>query len=339
MRGVLSVLGFAAVAFATPVVYDGRASFSLKDADLDTSTGPFLTVVKGTESATRYSDLLGHSLPPTPLWSKYPIPFLPIFGQPTEQPVSITITNTSVFYPGGNNPQFGFRRTELLAQGATGGPGALRPVIGSGVKAFHFSIGLDETRPLNYKHEYQVVFVEPDDGSHIFGVQLGACLRLLAFVEVRCADEHRKHSGSPFTNPTGPLPAPNARSFKILDHALNVLFTAPFTARAWHNFAVVVDWDKKTLKVFYSKDAAPLKAVTKTVPNLSVPAGTAVLGDFHVGVLKLPLVNPADSPENQGDVVRHGIQEGTTEGLLYSGVFVESVSGGISLGLGKKAFA
>lgn len=47
---------------------------------------------------------------------------------------------------------------------------------------------------------------------------------------------------------------------------------------------------------------------------------------------QLPLVNPTDTAQNQGDVVHHGIQEGTTEGLLYSGVFVEGVENGISVG-------
>ena len=42
-------------------------------------------------------------------------------------------------------------------------------------------------------------------------------------------------------------------------------------------------------------------------------------------LLKLPLVNPNDSPANQADVVHHGIQEGTTEGLFYSGVFIEKI--------------
>ena len=45
-------------------------------------------------------------------------------------------------------------------------------------------------------------------------------------------------------------------------------------------------------------------------------------------------MNPADSPANQGDVVHYGIQEGTTEALLYSGVFVEDAGQGISRGLG-----
>jgi hypothetical protein len=50
---------------------------------------------------------------------------------------------------------------------------------------------------------------------------------------------------------------------------------------------------------------------------------------------QMPLVNPADSAANQGDVVHHGIQEGTTEGLLYSGIFVEGVQNGISVGGGR----
>ncbi|KAJ8521706.1 hypothetical protein ONZ45_g1653 [Pleurotus djamor] len=313
---VLAAFLLLNVVAATPVLYDGRVPFGFVESDLDSSAGPFLTVVKGTEDATHYTSLLGRSKRPTPLWNESPIPFLPIFTKPAEQPISVKIDNTSVFYPGGNNPQFGFRRTELLAQPVEGGgPAALTPVIEQGVTAFHFSILLDEKNPLNYDHEYQVVFIEPSDGSHVFGIQLG----------------------SPFTNPTGPLPAPNARSFKVLDHALNVLFTAPFTPRNWHNFAVVVDWDKLSLKVYYSKDGAILKPVTKTVPNLSVAPGDAGKGEFHFGVLKLPLVDPNDSPEDQGDVVRHGIQEGTTEGLIYSGVFVESVKKGLSLGYGLKA--
>lgn len=45
-------------------------------------------------------------------------------------------------------------------------------------------------------------------------------------------------------------------------------------------------------------------------------------------------MNPADTPADQADVVHHGIQEGTTEGLFYSGVFVEQASKGVSIGNG-----
>ena len=56
---------------------------------------------------------------------------------------------------------------------------------------------------------------------------------------------------------------------------------------------------------------------------------------MEFGYSQLPLVNPADSAANQGDVVHFGIQEGTTEALIYSGVFVEKVTGGVSAGNGR----
>ncbi|OCH89931.1 hypothetical protein OBBRIDRAFT_812977 [Obba rivulosa] len=292
------------LAAATPLIWDGRAPFNLTDADLDSSTGPFLTVVKGSGNATHYSSLLGHSELPTPLWNDDLLDLLP-----SEQVISITIDNSSIFVPGSGGPQFGFRRTEFIAA-VNGDHDDLNPLIENGTTVFHFSIKLDERRPLNYTHEYQIVFIEPNDGTHVFEVQLG----------------------SPFTDPTGPIPTPDAHWFKVRDHALNVLFETPFTPDTWHNFAVQIDWVNRTLAVLYSKDGSLLQAVTELEPNLSTSLGPDGQGDFHFGVLKLPLVNPADSPANQSDVVHFGIQEGTTEGLLYSGVFVEEIARGISAG-------
>ncbi|OBZ71484.1 hypothetical protein A0H81_08496 [Grifola frondosa] len=280
-----------ALSTATPIVYDGRARFNLTNADLESSTGPFLTVVKGSENATHYSSLLGHTMAPTPLWSEGLLPI-----QPTEQVISITIDNSSIFIPGGGSPQFGFRRTEFIAA-VNGDHDDLNLVMEVNTTVFHFSIQKDEKRPLNYSHEYQVVFIEPNDGSHVFEIQLG----------------------SPFTDPSGPLPVADAHSLKVLDHALNTLFNAPFISDTWHNFAVVIDWSDKTLAVWYSRNADLLQLVKETTPNPTTPTGSDGQGDFHFGVLKLPLVNPEDSPANQSDVVHFGIQEGTIEGLLYSG--------------------
>ncbi|KAJ7258803.1 hypothetical protein B0H12DRAFT_1109618 [Mycena haematopus] len=290
-RCLLSLLVCVVSVASNSIVYDGRVPFSMQAAALDTSTGPFLTAVKGqNESATYYTEFLGHSALPTPLWNKE--------GRAAEQVISIKIDNTSVFVPGGGPPQFGFRRTELIAQ-KNGNSTFLDGEMETGVSTFHFSIQKDLSRPLNYSHEYQIVFIEPSDGTHVFGIQLG----------------------SPFTDPTLALPAANAHSFKVLDHALNVLFKTPFVPLIWHNFAITVDWDNRTLAVGYSTEAFPLREVTPTTGNPTATAGA--IGDFHFGVLKLPLVNPKDSPADQGDVVHHGIQEGTTEGLFYSGVFVE----------------
>ena len=154
--------------------------------------------------------------------------------------------------------------------------------------------------------------------------------------------------GSPFTNSTGTQSDQKAHNFKVRDHASNVLFSTPFTSGLWHNFGVQVDWQNRTLSIFYSLNASYLQPVRGVVPNPSASIGSTGQGDFHFGVLKvlvyyqcrwviwnsewffffgqLPLINPLDSPRNQADVVHFGIQEGTTEGLLYSGIFVECFS-------------
>jgi hypothetical protein len=64
---------------------------------------------------------LGHTAPPTPLWttpslaSASSLP-LPSSLPSNEQPSPITIDRTSVLVPGFSTPQTGFRRTELIAQ-------------------------------------------------------------------------------------------------------------------------------------------------------------------------------------------------------------------------------
>ncbi|EGO04144.1 hypothetical protein SERLA73DRAFT_175930 [Serpula lacrymans var. lacrymans S7.3] len=280
---------------------------------LDNSIGPYLTVVKGsTENATYYSQLLGHSTLPTPLWNKEMIPFVPVLTHPIEQAISISIDNTSIFIPGGSPPQNGFRRTGFIAQ-IDGNHTYLNGIMEVGTTVFHVSIKGNTLFPLNYTHEYQIVWIEPNDGSHVFEIQVG----------------------SPFTDPTGPLPAPKAHYLKVRDHALNLLFYTPFTMENWHNFAVQINWESRTLGVYYSTDDAPLQAVTGVLSNPTTSAGATGQGDYHFGVLKLPLVNPADTPAEQANVVDYGIQEGDKETLLYSGVFVEHITRGVSAGNGR----
>ena len=93
--------------------------------------------------------------------------------------------------------------------------------------------------------------------------------------------------GSPFTNPTGTLPAADAHNIKILDQGLNVLFSTPFTSQTWHNFAVVIDWDALTLEVFYSTDAQALKVVSPTKDNPGAMLAPDGQGEFHFGLLKV----------------------------------------------------
>lgn len=116
--------------------------------------------------------MVGSSTPPTPLWNKQYYPLFPNHSPFNEQVLAITIDNSSVFVPGGSSPQYGFRRTDIIAQKA-GNSSTLIPVMETGVSVFHFSIKADKIRPLNYSHEYQVVYVEPRDGTHVFDIQLG----------------------------------------------------------------------------------------------------------------------------------------------------------------------
>jgi len=101
-------------------------------------------------------------------------PLLPWPTASSEQVLAVSIDNSSIFMPGGN-PQNGFRRTDIIAE-KDGSPGNLLPDMETGKTVFHFSLMLDDSRPLNFNHEYQVVFIEPSDGSHVFGIQLGQSL-------------------------------------------------------------------------------------------------------------------------------------------------------------------
>lgn len=149
---------------------------------------------------------------------------------------------------------------------------------------FHFSVKVDTKRPLNLSHEYQVVWIEPNDGSHVFDLQIGELV-----ITALCIWGYLLDLGSPFTNPTGKLPSQDAHFLKVRDHAGNVLFRTPFSTTSWHNFAMQVDWTNRTLAVLYSSDSSALKVVTKPTPNFSATAGPAGQGDYHFGVLKVSI--------------------------------------------------
>jgi len=91
-----------------------------------------------------------------------------------EQAVHTTIDSSSIFTPTDNKPQLGFRRSELIAQGDQNGDRpAFNAKMQSGITAFHFSVQTDPKNQLDFKHEYQPVFIEPPDGSHVFDLQTG----------------------------------------------------------------------------------------------------------------------------------------------------------------------
>jgi len=115
---------------------------------------------------TQYTQFIHDTHSPTPLWSNS--------SSHTEGVIAVSIDNSSVFVPGGDpdKAQFGFRRTELIAQ-KNFSSAQLTAISQVNTTAFHFSIAADDRKPLNLTHEYQVVFVEPPSEPHVFGVQLG----------------------------------------------------------------------------------------------------------------------------------------------------------------------
>jgi hypothetical protein len=133
----------------------------------------------------------------------------------------VTINDTSIFAPGGT-PQNGFRRAELLPVTNNGTDATVQ-----GVTTLHFSIQEDPSKPLNYSHEYQLVFIETNDfASHVWTLK----------------------TGTPFG--TDPLPEDKAKTLRLGSSTAGgametVLFEKPLNCGVWYNFAIQTDWDKR----------------------------------------------------------------------------------------------
>ncbi|PSK59457.1 hypothetical protein B9Z65_3781 [Elsinoe australis] len=224
-----------------------------------------------------------------------------LFSRPSvHKPVEVKITDASVFQPNPSDvtsAQLGFRRSELIP--------VKFPVSSedstTGVKTLHFSLKANPARPLNFSHEYQLVFLEDSSYStNQFVLKTGTLLDGLNNTSAR--------------NPQLILQS-NQKTPETL-------FTAPFDQRAVHNFAVTQDFDQNTIRIYYSTGNAPLTPRTEALPN-----DNSGNGEFHFGILKKPT-------GGDPDVTKKGFQpSGIDERITYSGVFQEdSASGCISLG-------
>ncbi|KAI6358755.1 hypothetical protein MCOR25_007262 [Pyricularia grisea] len=218
------------------------------------------------------------------------------------KPLEVTINDKSIFVPNPDTVQNGFRRTELLIASNNGTDDSTK-----GVKTLHFSVAKDAKRPLNLTHEYQLVFLEDN-----------------------------KFSTNQIVVKTGTIAGQTSNNTNTLNVFGNVnasppklLFSTPFAAEGFHNFAIKMDFDKNTTQVFFSKGSEALKAVSKEESN-DVSGG----GQFHFGILKKGVGNAKD-------IIRDGIQEANiNEGLIYSGIFMEdSADGCVSLSTKTKAQA
>src|SRR5690606_3824532 len=131
----------------------------------------------------------------------------------------LSINDQSIFNPGSAQP--GFRRSELLPSGNNGQDQTVQ-----GTTTIHFSIQENPAKPLNYSHEYQLVFHETNDySSHVWTLKAGTSFN------------------------TYPVPGQNARTLRLEDSSANgrqrtVLYSVPFGTgqKVWHNWAIQNNW-------------------------------------------------------------------------------------------------
>lgn len=157
----------------------------------------------------------------------------------------------------------------------------------------------DSARPLNYSHEYQLVFLEDNTWStNQFVLKTGTIVG---------------------------VDTPDPETLQLIGNVTpwpgTQLFATGFTADVWHNFAVTLDFTANTTRVYYSAGSDALEAQTEAVAN-----DVGGQGQFHFGVLK-------KSTDAGSDSTKSGFQEaGISEGVIFGGIFQEdSSSGCISL--------
>ncbi|KAK4243452.1 hypothetical protein C7999DRAFT_44743 [Corynascus novoguineensis] len=194
------------------------------------------------------------------------------------QTVGVTISDDSIF-----QEQVGFRRAELIPASNSGTDASTE-----GVKTLHFRILKDDVRPLNLSHEYQLVFLESNDFStNQFVLKTGTIL------------------GQDTPDPD------TLQLFGNVNRG-ELLFSTPFAAGVFHNFAVTLDFNQLTTQVFFSTGQDPLAAVTDVLQN-----DVSGQGQFHFGVLKKPV-------GGVGDITKNGFQpNGIDEGVIFGGIFEE----------------
>ncbi|KAF3928446.1 hypothetical protein ABW20_dc0102666 [Dactylellina cionopaga] len=293
MKSLISAFLFTALSSAAPasktttaigdnpIVFDGRIPPLFRSEKFDSyDTSPYnAEYVLGQEP---WSKVIHFPNVPDSLFD------VPLNGKS----LTVTINGKSIFAPGGN-PQSGFRRSELLP-----GPNSGNDITTNGVTAHHFSIRTDPTRPLNYTHEYQPVFIETQDySSHVWQLKIG----------------------TPFAE-TWPLAA--AKTLRLYSSSTSSapaeIVNVPFVDDVWYNFAIESDWVNNVITVYYSTGQAPLAKVVGPIAN-----DASGKGQFHVGLLKLP-TGPAGI-----DVTKQGYQsKRPNEGLTYGGIFIEDTTNG-----------
>lgn len=173
-----------------------------------------------------------------------------------------------------------------------------------GVVTYHWSVRQNRDTPLNFTHEYVAV-------SHETANAGGNHFQLVAGLII--GKENR-------------YPALN---WKVLDRTKHIIFQTPILfTNDWENFAITLNYNKRTIQVFYSTGQNHLSAVTaiedNTKDNYS-PKDNLNPNDegglFQFGLLRKS-TGAKDARGNgyQGPQFR--------EGLTYGSIFVENSANG-----------
>lgn len=211
--------------------------------------------------------------------------------------VEVTLNDDSIFAPSATNKQTGFRRTELLPQNDALSVNAST----SGVQIWHLSVKRDESRQLNYSHEYYLFWQESQDFSR---------------------DQYILGTGTLFGDGNNKTTAEEAEQLWLRSNdadSQRTVWKTAFTTGVWHNVAILLDFAQNVLQVYYSTDYEEPVAQGGVVAN-----DLSGNGEFHIGLLKKP------TGVNLTDITKQGFQEsGIDEGIIFGGAFEEACNRGL----------
>lgn len=195
-----------------PITLDGRISTSTNLSTFDTLSSPFNPDYSKGQNLSWSEILLFPSIPP----SRFDSPI------PLYKPLEVTISNASIFVPGGGSPQFGFRRAGLLL-----GNGSDASNVG--VHTYHWSVMQDEKRKMNLSHEYMNVWHERNDyTANQWSLNAGVMLE-----QDKPLDSNVSTTGL------------ERRLWKVLDKENDVVWTTGIKYGVWENWGLRMDVDEK----------------------------------------------------------------------------------------------
>ena len=209
--GAVSAQSSAASSIVCPITIDGRVGQNLTLQTFDTNASPFNPNFTKGQNLT-WSEILQF---PAVAASKFDV-------QNNDKSIEVTITDESIFVPGGGTPQIGFRRAGLLL-----GNGSDASDVG--VETFHWSVKQDANASMNLTHEYLNAFHERNDFSgNQFSFNAGTIL-----AQDAPTDSNVSTTGL------------DKNLWKFLNLHNDVIWTTEIDVVNWQNFAVTMDYVQK----------------------------------------------------------------------------------------------